>query len=184
MNNALWFDISSDVRERAKRTRLLALDVDGTLTDGLLRFSSDGVETKAFSALDGQGLKLLQEVGIEVALITARSSPIITRRADELGIEHVYQGSHDKRSSLRALSQILSLEATEIAFMGDDLPDLPAMTWCGFAVAPANAHPWVQAHVHWSTQANGGAGAARELCDLILDAQDHSASLLRKYTNK
>lgn len=184
MNNASRFDISSDVRERAARTRLLALDVDGTLTDGLLRFSSDGIETKAFSALDGQGLKLLQEVGIEVALITARSSPIVARRADELGIKHVYQGSHDKRSSLRGLSQILSLGAAEIAFMGDDLPDLPAMTWCGFAVAPASAHPWVHAHVHWITPANGGGGAARELCDLILDIQGHSASLLRKYTDR
>ena len=176
-------NIPADVRNRAARIRLVALDVDGTLTDGRLRLASDGTEIKAFSALDGQGLKLLRDVGIEVALITARTSQIVAQRAAELSITHVYQGSHDKRASLRALCQILGIDAEEVAYMGDDLPDLPALNLVGLAVAPANAHPWLLPSVHWITPASGGAGAARQLCDLILDAQGRVDDLLRKYAN-
>ncbi len=176
-------DVPADVRARATRIRLVALDVDGTLTDGRLRLASDGIEIKAFSALDGQGLKLLRDASIDVALITARTSQIVAQRAAELGIAHVYQGSHDKRASLRALCQILTLEADEVAYMGDDLPDLPALSLVGLAVAPANAHPWLLPYVHWTTRASGGAGAARELCDLILDAQGRVADLLRRYAD-
>lgn len=172
---------AAPVRERARRIRLLALDVDGTLTDGRLRLCSDGSEIKAFSALDGQGLKLLCEVGIEVALITARNSPVVEQRARELGLKHVYQGCHDKRGSLRALCQILALSPEQVAYMGDDLPDLPALQWVGLAVAPANAHPWLLPQVHWVTRNRGGEGAARELCDLILEAQDQVAAILQRY---
>lgn len=183
MPEAYLSTVPADVRERAARIRLLALDVDGTLTDGRLRLASDGTEIKAFNALDGQGLKLLRECGIEVALITARSSAIVAQRATELGIEHVYQGCHEKLASLRALCQILSLDAAQVGYMGDDLPDLAALGWVGLAVAPSNAHPWVAQRVHWITRSAGGAGAARELCDLIVDAQGKSAELLHKYTN-
>ena len=176
-------DVPAEVRERAARVGLLALDVDGTLTDGRLRLASDGTEIKAFNALDGQGLKLLREADIEVALITARTSQIVVQRAAELGVVHVYQGSHDKRASLRALCQILQLEASQVAYMGDDLPDLPALDWVGLAVAPANAHPWILPRVHWTTHTAGGAGAARELCDLILDVQGLTARLLQKYAD-
>ena len=174
-------DVPAEACERAKAIRLLALDVDGTLTDGRLQLSSDGSETKAFSALDGQGLKLLREVGIEVALITARTSDVVAKRAAELGIKHVYQGEHDKRSALRALCQILALEPHQAAYMGDDLPDLSAMSWVGLAVAPANAHPWIGERVHWITASKGGAGAARELCDMILYAQGKVDELLKTY---
>ncbi|MCX7555497.1 HAD hydrolase family protein [Xanthomonadaceae bacterium JHOS43] len=176
-------DVPQEIRARASRVRLVALDVDGTLTDGRLRLASDGTEIKAFSALDGQGLKLLRDVGIEVALITARRSQVVAQRAAELGISHVYQGSHDKRASLRALCQILALQTDEVAYMGDDLPDLPALILVGLAVAPANAHPWLLPYVHWTTHACGGAGAARELCDLILDAQERVAGILRQYAD-
>lgn len=176
-------DVPGDVRSRAAHIRLLALDVDGTLTDGCLRLASDGTEIKAFSALDGQGLKLLRDAGIEVALITARTSDIVAQRAAELGIVHVYQGSHDKRASLRALCQILALDALEVAYMGDDLPDLPALSWVGLAVAPANAHPWLLPHVHWTTTTCGGAGAARELCDLILEVQGRAKDIVHRFLN-
>jgi len=182
MSTSYLSDVPAAARERAKAIRLLALDVDGTLTDGRLRLSSDGNEIKAFCALDGQGLKLLRQVGIEVALITARTSEVVAKRAAELGIKHVYQGAHDKRGSLRALCQILSLEPHQVAYMGDDLPDLVAMSLAGLAVAPANAHPWIKDRVHWNTNSAGGAGAVRELCDMILDAQGKVDELLKAYT--
>lgn len=173
--------IPEDVRARARQIRLLALDVDGTLTDGRLHLTAEGDEIKSFHVLDGQGLKLLRDVGIDVALITARNSPIVTRRAAELGLEHVYQGSHDKLGCLRALCQILALGPEQTAFIGDDLPDLPVLGWVGLAVAPANAHPWVRTRVHWITRNGGGNGAARELCDLILDAQGQLDALLQRH---
>lgn len=173
----------ADIRARASQVRLLALDVDGTLTDGRLRFASDGSEIKAFHALDGQGLKLLIESDITVALITARRSELVARRAAELGIEHVYQGCHDKRASLRALCQILGLEPFQVAYMGDDLPDLPALDWVGLATGPANAHAWLHPHLHWRSVTAGGDGAVRELCDLILDAQGLTARILERYSN-
>lgn len=182
MSHSYLANVTANVRERAARVRLLALDVDGTLTDGRLLLAGEGIEMKAFHALDGQGLKLLHAVGIEIALITARTSTLVSQRAAELGINHVHQGCHDKRASLRALSQLLTLEPAEVAFMGDDLPDLSAMGWSGFAVAPANAHPWVRERVHWVTSASGGLGAVRELCDLILDAKDCVAETLHRYT--
>ncbi len=181
MSGAYLADVGSPVRERAARVRLLALDVDGTLTDGRLLLAADGVEIKAFHALDGQGLKLLRGIGIEVALITARTSEVVTQRAGELGITHIHQGCHDKRASLRTLSRLLGLEAPQVAYMGDDLPDLPALGWVGLAVAPANAHPWIRERVHWITTASGGRGAVRELCDLVLDAQDQAEAVLRGF---
>lgn len=176
-------DVPSAVLDRASRVRLLALDVDGTLTDGRLLLAAEGIELKAFHALDGQGLKLLRDIGIEIALITARTSELVSQRAGELGISHVHQGCHDKRGSLRSLSQLLALDPVDVAFMGDDLPDLPALGWSGFAVAPANAHPWVRERVHWVTSTGGGLGAVRELCDLILDAQGRVAETLQRYTD-
>lgn len=168
-------------RERASRIRLLALDVDGTLTDGRLLLAEDGSELKAFHALDGQGLKLLHTIGIEVALITARTSTVVARRAGELGITHVDQGCHDKRTSLQALCRQLGLDASQAAFMGDDLPDLSAMAWAGLAAAPATAHPWVRERAHWVSHLGGGAGAVRGACDFILEAQGQAERVLRGF---
>lgn len=174
-------DLPDDVRARARRVRLLGLDVDGTLSDGRLWYAADGRELKAFSVLDGLGMKLLREHGVEVALITARDTPIVQARARELGLRHVYQGARDKLASLEHLCQALSIELAQVAFMGDDLPDLPAMRAAGLAVAPSNAHPWVRERVHWCTRSGGGEGAVRELCDAILVAQDKADVVLKRY---
>lgn len=166
-----YTEIPADVAERAARIRVVVFDVDGTLTDGRLWYAEDGRETKVFHVHDGLGLKRLQANGIKVAIITARISHPVSLRAEELGIQHVYQGQKDKRATLTALLEALRLEPAEAAFVGDDLPDLPAMGISGLAVAVANAHPWVAERAHWRTRLSGGYGAAREVADLILAAQ-------------
>lgn len=156
---------------RAAAIRLACFDVDGTLTDGRLAFDSDGREIKAFHVHDGQGLVLLRKAGLEVALITARDSAVAERRARELGLRaHTRVG--DKLACVRALCAELDIAIGYVAYMGDDLPDLPVMRAVGLACAPADAHPWTGAHAHWRSRNGGGRGAARELCDLILAAQD------------
>lgn len=172
---------ASEARARAARVRLAAFDVDGTLTDGRLYFSDDGRELKSFDVHDGQGLKLLAGIGIEIALITARTSPLVVRRAADLGIRHLIQGCHDKGAALSALCASLRIETGSAAFMGDDLPDLAAMAVAGFSVAPANAHAWVAQRVDWQTRAAGGFGAAREFCDFVIDAQGRSADALARF---
>ena len=163
--------IPQDIVQRAARVRLAAFDVDGTLTDGRIWLDAEGRESKAFHIHDGLGLKLLQGQGIAVALITARNSDVVRARGRELGLQHVYVGVSDKRASLLQLADELGLARDEIAFMGDDLPDLSAFAVAGFTVAPANAHAWTRERAHWVTRENGGEGAARALCDLILDAR-------------
>ncbi|MGQ0800882.1 MAG: KdsC family phosphatase [Pseudomarimonas sp.] len=170
--------------EKARQIRLLALDVDGTLTNGQLTFASDGRELKSFDVHDGMGLRLLRDAGIAVALITARSSEVVSRRARDLGIEQLVQGSHNKADSLRAICAELGLATGNAAFMGDDLPDLPAMQISGLAIAPANAHPWVVEHAQWTTRARGGHGAVREVCDGLLTAQGLAAAALARYRLK
>lgn len=167
----------AELLARAAKIRLACFDVDGTLTDGRLYFDADGRESKAFHVLDGQGLVLLRKSGIEVALVTARDSASAAHRARDLGVRgHV--GVHDKLGTVQALATELGIALEHVAFMGDDLPDLGVMRTVGFAVAPANAHPWTREHAHWCTTARGGEGAARELCDLLLVAQGRVDALL------
>lgn len=170
-------DYPAEIRERAARIRLACFDVDGTLTDGRLIFDSEGRELKAFHVHDGQGLVLLRKAGIAVAFVTARASTIAEQRAAELGLE-AHTRVADKLACVREIAQRLGLGLDEVSFMGDDLPDLRAMAHVGLAVAPANAHPWVRERVHWRTGAQGGCGAGRELCDLLLAAQGHAERLL------
>jgi 3-deoxy-D-manno-octulosonate 8-phosphate phosphatase (KDO 8-P phosphatase) len=165
---------SAALLERAARIKLLGLDVDGTLTDGRIWIGPEGETQKAFHVHDGQGLKLLTDAGIAVAWITARRSAIVERRAAELGIS-------SKAEALRRHCSELGIAPEQAAFMGDDLPDRPALRIAGLAVAPANAHPWVAAVAHLQTQSRGGEGAVRELCDLLLIAQGQRDVLLRKY---
>ncbi|MGA9423136.1 MAG: 3-deoxy-manno-octulosonate-8-phosphatase KdsC [Rhodanobacteraceae bacterium] len=175
--------IPTDVLERAQRIRLAVFDVDGVLTDGRLWYADDGREIKAFHAHDGFGLKRLLANGIEVAIITGRSSPLVTERTAELGVAHVYQGQDDKPACLARLLHALKLEAAQTAYTGDDLPDLAVMQQVGLAIAVANAHVSVRAACHWQTHHRGGAGAVREVCDLILAAQGRSASERAAFAN-
>lgn len=169
------------VRARAAEVRIAVFDVDGTLTDGGLRYGADGRETKLFNARDGFGLKRLQAAGIRVALISGRISHATAVRAEELGIEHVYQGQDDKRACLTRLLDALHLAPTAAAFTGDDLPDLPALHVAGLACAVADAHPAVLEAAHWCTPHQGGHGAARDVADLILAAQGLYAAELDRW---
>ena len=173
-------DMPADIRERASKVRLAVFDVDGVLTDGRLHYTEDGHESKAFHVHDGLGLKRLLANGIEVAIITARTSRIVANRMAELGIAHVYQGQGDKRACLHQLTNALFLEGAEVAYTGDDVPDLRAMSEVGLAIAVANAHPWVLERAHWRTRREGGNGAVREACDLILAAQGKSETELER----
>ena len=171
-------DYPADIRERAARVRLACFDVDGTLTDGRLWLDAEGRELKAFDIHDGMGLRLLEEHGVRVALVTARHSAVAEARGRELRLTEVHIGVKDKRALLESLCAKYGLTPAETAMMGDDLVDLAAMGIAGLAVAPANAHAWVKERVHWRTRAGGGQGAARELCDLILGAQGKAEAVL------
>ena len=157
--------------ERAKAIRLAIFDVDGVLTDGRLYFMPDGTEFKSFNTLDGHGIKMLMASGVETAIISGRKSPLVERRAANLGIKHLIQGREDKLTALSELRQIIPVEMHEIAHLGDDLPDLPVMRRVGLGMAVASADAFVREHAHGVTQAVGGAGAAREFCELIMRAQ-------------
>lgn len=166
-------NVNADIRARAARIRLAVFDVDGVLTDGRLWYSDDGRELKSFHVRDGLGLKRLMKHGIEVAIITARMSTMVTRRAAELGIAHVYQDQQDKLDCLKTLLHALELPPDAVAYAGDDLPDLAAMQHVGLAATVADAHHWVRERAHWQSTNPGGQGAVRELCDMILSVQGH-----------
>ena len=166
------------LRERAARIRMLVLDVDGVLTDGKLYFDHDGNELKAFNARDGLGLKLLQRCGIEVAIITGRKCRAVTHRMNQLGIKHVYQGQVQKLDSFLQLLELTGLDASEVCFAGDDWIDLPVLSRVGLAVAVADAEDRVKQHAHWVTSRKGGDAAVREVCNLILSAQEKDQTIL------
>ncbi|WP_062352157.1 HAD family hydrolase [Pseudoxanthomonas mexicana] len=169
-------DLTEDVLARAARIRLACFDVDGTLTDGRLFLDGEGREQKAFHVQDGQGLVLLKRAGIEVAFITARSGTVAVARGRELGVQ-VFTGVKDKLAKVRELAAGLGIGLEQVAFMGDDLPDVPPFRAVGLAIAPADAHPWTAQHAHWRTRRAGGQGAAREACDLLLGTQGHAPTL-------
>lgn len=168
----------AEVLERAAKIRLIGFDVDGTLTDGRLLYGTDGHEVKGFHVQDGMGLTLLRQAGIELALVTARLSPVVAARGSELKIDHVHIGERSKLACMQRIAAGMGIGMDEVAFMGDDLPDLATLRGVGLAVAPANAHHWVLPAVHWVTPRDGGAGAARDACDLLLHAQGKVAAIL------
>ncbi|MES2935356.1 MAG: HAD hydrolase family protein [Pseudomonadota bacterium] len=171
-------DLTNDTKQRAAAIKLMIFDVDGILTDGSLHFGPDGEMMKSFNVLDGLGLKLLQQSGVSTAIISARQSPIVARRAADLGVTHLYQGVHDKRVAFEQLLLLTGLTETASGFIGDDIIDLPVLTRVGFAASVPNGHPEVKSRVHYITQACGGRGAAREICDLILRAQGNYLAAL------
>lgn len=167
--------------ERAKRLKLMIFDVDGVLTDGGLRYGAEGELIKTFNVLDGHGIKQLQSSGVRTAIISARQSTIVARRAADLGITILLQGVHDKKSAFEQTVSDLGLSYEECGFMGDDVIDLPVMTRVGFAVSVPNGHPEVRGRAHYVSQAHGGRGAVREVCDFILRAQGNYETALAPY---
>lgn len=167
--------------ERAREVRLMAFDVDGVLTDGALYLADSGEELKRFHTLDGLGMKLLAGAGIELALITGRSSRVVAKRAAELGIAHLFQGAEDKLEVLERLRARLGLAFGACGYMGDDLPDLPLLARCGFAATVPEAPDAVRARAHYVTRRSGGGGAVREVCEVILAAQDALDGAVARY---
>jgi len=169
------------VAARAKKIKLVIFDVDGVLTDGSLYYGHDGREYKVFHSRDGHGMKMLRQGGVEIGIITARNSQAVVHRMANLGIEHVYQGASEKLPAYEELRAKLNLRPEEVAYVGDDVIDLPVMTKVGLAIAVADAHPDVVQRSHWQTNALGGRGAARDACELILRQQGKWDALLQRY---
>ncbi|MBX9811785.1 MAG: 3-deoxy-manno-octulosonate-8-phosphatase KdsC [Burkholderiales bacterium] len=159
------------VYERARNIRLAIFDVDGVLTDGSLYFTDSGEELKAFNVRDGHGMKMLQACGVRLAIITSRNSRCVELRARNLGIDLLYQGVADKLATFQELLAQLKLDVAAAAYMGDDVIDLPVMQRCGLALTVAEAPAAVKNHAHYVSQAPGGRGAVREVCELIMQAQ-------------
>lgn len=159
------------VEKQAQQIQLLVLDVDGVLTDGSLYFTADGETMKRFHVRDGAGIVQLRRAGIEIAIISGRSSPAVTTRLTELGVTHIHQGIHDKGAALTTLLEQLKIRPEHTACMGDDTPDIPMFALGGLALAPADAHAEVKRAAHWISSLPGGQGAVREACDLILAAR-------------
>ena len=172
---------SKDILSAAKNIKLLLLDVDGVLTDGKLYYGNSGEELKAFNIQDGLGIKLLQQAGIQVGIITGRVSALLQRRADELGISPVIQGREDKLTALRELLQGMNLGLNEIAFMGDDLPDLSVINIVGLGITVANASSTLTTEAAWQTRRSGGDGAVREAAEMILRAQNKFDALMEQF---
>ncbi|MCH9770683.1 MAG: HAD-IIIA family hydrolase [Gammaproteobacteria bacterium] len=156
------------IKTQAQQIKLLALDVDGVLTDGSFWFGVDGEEYKRFNTQDGYGLVQLQKSSIEIAIISGRKSHCVNQRMAELNIQHVLQGHYDKLTALENLCQQLNISLKQVAYMGDDTPDLAAIHAAGLGIAVANATPDVLAAADWKTTRRGGDGAVREVCDLLL----------------
>ena len=170
-----------EVMRRAADVRLVIFDVDGVLTDGNLYFGDDGQEYKSFNSKDGLGMKLLRDSGVEIGVITARQSQVVNVRMRNLGVEHVYQGQQQKLPAYQELLEKLSLTPEQVAYVGDDLIDLPIMRRVGLSVTVQDAHRVVAQQAHWQTAARGGRGAAREVCELLLEAQGNLQSTFDRF---
>lgn len=164
-------EVSPEVLVRAKKIKVVIFDVDGVMTDGGLTIGDDGQEYKTFNSHDGLGMKLLRKSGVQMAIITGRTSDVVKKRSESTGITHFYQGVEDKLAAFNDLIAKLNISAEEAAFMGDDVVDMPPMLRCGLAVTVPAAPDTVKSRAHFTTQRGGGRGAVRELCELIMQAQ-------------
>jgi len=160
-----------DILARTKDIKLVIFDVDGVLTDGSIIIGDDGEEYKAFHSRDGHGMKLLQYTGVEIGIITGRTSKVVEHRMNSLGINHLYQGQRVKLPAFEELIERLDLKPEQCAYVGDDWVDLSIMSRVGLAIAVQDADAVVKKHAHWITPAKGGKGAAREVCELIMEGQ-------------
>lgn len=160
-----------DILNKASNIKLLICDVDGVMTDGSLFFGDNGLEYKAFHSRDGLGIMMLQRSGIPLAIITARSSEVVSHRMKNLNIDLVFQGQLNKVQAFEDLCHNLQLDYTQVAYVGDDLVDLPVMNRVGLSIAVADAHERVKQQAHWTTRNNGGHGAVRDVCELLMEAQ-------------
>jgi len=174
-------DLTQEQQNKIKQLKLLILDVDGVLTDGRLFFDDHGREYKCFHARDGHGIKLLRQSGVDVAVISGRKSNTVAIRMQSLGVTHVYQGHEDKRAAFCEILRNLDLSPKQVAYVGDDVLDLPIMTQVGFSVAVADANFAVKKRADWCTQTDGGLGAVREVCDLIMLGQGTFDAMLQSY---
>lgn len=166
---------------KAAQIRIMIFDVDGVLTDGRMQYSAEGEAMKSFFVHDGLGIQLLQKMGIATAIISARTTPIVNKRAADLGITYVYQGNHDKRITFAQLLADTGMTAQQCGFMGDDIVDLPLFSKVGFAVSVPNGHAEAISRADYVTKASGGLGAVREICDFILRAQNKYDAALAPY---
>lgn len=168
----LYQPISPTVKNKAVQIKLLICDIDGVFSDGRIYLGNHGEELKAFHTRDGYGIKALRQAGIEVAVITGRSSAIVEQRMRSLTVPYIYQGQENKTAAFNELLALLQLTAKEVAYIGDDLADWEVMQQCGLSVAVQDAHPYLRQYAHMQTSLPGGFGAVRELCDLLLIAQE------------
>lgn len=175
MNDKNWI-------ECAREVRLLVLDVDGVLTDGRLHLTEDGEEHKIFHSRDGHGIKLIQELGVDVAIITGRSSSAVTRRANNLGIQHVVLGATDKGQAIEELSQLVDIPLEQMAAMGDDVLDLPMLNRAGLSATVSDAPMIIRSRVDWVSPLPGGAGAVRALTDMLIDIRGQWGNVLARYS--
>ncbi|MDH5472654.1 MAG: 3-deoxy-manno-octulosonate-8-phosphatase KdsC [Gammaproteobacteria bacterium] len=171
-----------DILTKAANIKLVIFDVDGVLTDGSLFIGDGGEEYKAFNSKDGHGLRMLQNGGVDIAIITGRVSNVVEHRVKELGIKYVYQGKREKLPAFKELLEHVNLKPEQIAYVGDDVVDLPVMCRVGLAICVQDGHHYVKKHAHWITEHGGGRGAARDVCELILEAQGKLDTMLHEYT--
>ncbi len=171
----------TNLTERARMIKLAAFDVDGVMTDGTIYYNDQGSELKAFNILDGMGIKLLQKSGVKIAIITGRSSDVVSKRAKELNVDFLMQGREDKLVALTEIVKSLELSLKEVAYLGDDLPDLPAICAAGLGMTVPNGSGFVKNKADGVTKSSGGKGAVREFCELIMHAQGTLSQQLAEY---
>ena len=173
-----------DILQKAANIKLVIFDVDGVLTDSTLFIGDDGQEYKAFNSKDGHGMRMLQDGGVEIAIITGRVSNVVEHRMRDLGIKRVYQGTREKLPAYEELLKDVQLSHEEVAYVGDDVVDLPVMCKVGLAICVQDAHPLVKRHAHWITERAGGKGAGRDVCELILEARGKLDDMLASYITR